>query len=55
MMNDPSNIQEQENPPMEWWKEEDFKILNTLMWLVQLVTVIFIALCTWYVVWLCNQ
>ena len=55
MRNTSSNIQEQENPPIEWRKEEDFKILNTLMWLVRLVILIFIILCTWYVVWLCNQ
>ena len=38
-----------------WWEDNDFKLLSALMWVVRLATVVFIALCTWYVVWLCNQ
>ena len=38
-----------------WWREYEWELLEALMIILWLIKWIFLAFCTWYVVWLYNQ
>ena len=38
-----------------WWQEYEWELLEALMIILRLIKWMFVALCTWYVIWLLNQ